>query len=58
VKNDALRQALFFNRPAFVELALAHGADVGSIPFLDVLTTGSRALVASFLEKRADSIID
>lgn len=58
MKNDALRQALFLNRPAFIELALAHGADIGSIPFLDVLMTGNRALVASFLERGADPITD
>ena len=58
VKNDALRQALFLNRPAFVELALAHGAEIGSIPFLDVLMTGDRAVVASFLERGADPITD
>lgn len=58
VKNDALSQALFLNRPAFVEMALAQGADIGSIPFLDVLMTGNRALVASFLERGADPITD
>ena len=58
LKNNALRQALFLNRPAFVELALAHGADISSIPFLDVLMTGNRALVASFLERGADPITD
>ncbi|MBZ5558978.1 MAG: ankyrin repeat domain-containing protein [Acidobacteriia bacterium] len=57
-KNDALRQALFLNRPAFVELALAHGADFTSIPFLDVLMTGDRAVVASFLQRGADPIAD
>lgn len=55
-KNDALRQALFLDRPAFVELAVAHGADIASIPFLDVLMTGDRTVVASFLEKGADPI--
>ena len=58
VKNDALRQALFLNRRAFVELALAHWADIASIPFLDVLMTGDRAVVASFLERGADPIAD
>ena len=58
VKNDALRQALFLNKPAFIELAVAHGADIGSFPFLDVLMTGNRAVVASFLERGADPIAD
>jgi hypothetical protein len=57
-KDDALRYALFLNKPAFIELALAHGADATSIPFLDVLMTGDRAVVAAFLEKVADPITD
>ena len=40
----------------FVELALTYGADIRSVPFLDVLMTGNRALVATFLEKGADPI--
>lgn len=31
-KNDSLRHALFLNRPAFIELTVMHGADIGSIP--------------------------
>jgi len=58
VKNDALRLALQRSRPAFVELAVTHGADVASVPFLDVLLTGDRALVAFFLERGADPITD
>jgi hypothetical protein len=45
---------LSLNRPAFIELALAHEADIGSIRFLDVLMTGNRALVASCLERGAE----
>jgi hypothetical protein len=50
-KDDALRHALFLNSPTFVELAVAHGASIAAIPFLDVLMTGDRALVAAFFEK-------
>jgi ankyrin repeat protein len=57
-KNDALRHALFLNRPAFIALAVTHGADVASIPFLDVLMTGDREVVAVFLEKGADATTD
>src|SRR5713226_4454336 len=57
-KNDSLRHALFLNRPAFIELTVMHGADIGSIPFLDVLMTGDRAIVAAFLEKGADPTTD
>jgi len=54
--NDALRHPLFRDRPAFVELAVAHRADIASIPFLDVLLTGDRTVVVSFLERGADPI--
>jgi len=55
-KNDALRLALLLDRPAFTELAIAHGADIHAVPFLDVLMTGDRSVVRSFLEKGADPI--
>jgi hypothetical protein len=57
-RDEALRHAVLFDRPAYAELAVAHGADVASVPFLDVLTTGDRALIASFLERGADPIAD
>ena len=57
-KNDALRLALQLDRPAFIELAVAHGADITSIPFVDVLMTGDRAVVASFLERGANPTTD
>jgi hypothetical protein len=46
-KDDALRHALFLNRFEFVELAVEHGANIGAIPFLDVLMTGDRALASA-----------
>lgn len=58
VKNDLLRQTLIMDRSEVVELALAHGAEVTSLPFLDVLLTGDRALVLSFIERGADPISD
>ena len=42
VKNDALRLALMLDRPPFIELAVTHGAEIASVPFLDVLLTGDR----------------
>jgi|SRR4030095_4739042 hypothetical protein len=36
-KNEVLREALLMKKPAFIDLALAHGAEVASVPFLDVL---------------------
>ena len=56
VKNDALRWALQWDRPAFVELAVAHGADPSAVPFLDVLMTGDRGLASFFLERGADPL--
>lgn len=56
VKNDALQLALMLDRPPFIELAVTQGADVASVPFLHVLLTGDRAVVASFLERGADPI--
>jgi ankyrin repeat protein len=58
VKNDLLHHALIMDRREVVELALAHGAEVTSLPFLDVLLTGDRALVLSFIERGADPISD
>lgn len=55
-KNEVLYQALLMERPEFIELAIAHGAEVTSVPFLDVLMTGDRALVDSFLQRGADPI--
>ena len=57
-KNEVLREALLMKKPAFIDLALAHGAEVASVPFLDVLMAGDRAVVASFLERGADPISD
>jgi hypothetical protein len=58
VKNEVLRDAVFLRNPDVVELAIANGADVTSVSFLDVLLTSVRALVASFLERGADAITD
>ena len=57
-KNDALRWAIQWDRPAFVELAVVHGADTNAVPFLDVLMTGDRGLAAFFFERGADPLTD
>ena len=57
-KNDALRWAVQWDRPAFVELAVVYGADTNAVPFLDVLMTGDRGLAAFFLERGADPLTD
>ena len=57
-KNDALRWAIQWDRPAFVELAVVCGADTNAVPFLDVLMTGDRGLAAFFLERGAEPLTD
>ena len=44
------------DKPEVVQLALAYGAEITSVPFLDFLLTGDRGLVASFIERGADPI--
>jgi ankyrin repeat protein len=58
VKNDTLQLALLLDQHSFIELAAVHGAEIASVPFLDVLMTGNRAVAASFLERGADPIAD
>ena len=53
-KDDALRLGLFENRPALMKLALVHGAAITAVPLLDVLMTGNRSIVTSFLARGAD----
>lgn len=55
-KDATLREAVMFGRPAFAELALAHGADARAVPFFDVLMAGDRGLAALFLERGADPL--
>jgi hypothetical protein len=57
-KNEALRLAIQLDRRALVELAVVCGADAKSVPFIDVLMTGDRALGAFFLERGADTLTD
>ena len=57
-KNDDLRWALQWDRPALVELAVGYGADTEAVPFLDVLMTGERGLASFFLERGADPLTD
>lgn len=57
-KNEALRLAIQLDRRALVELAVVCGAEAKSVPFIDVLMTGDRALAAFFLERGADTLTD
>jgi hypothetical protein len=58
VKNDVLSQALLMDRREVVELALTYGAEITSVPFLDVILTGDRPLILSFIERGADPVSD
>lgn len=55
-KNDALRQAVHRRRPDLIELAVTCGAEIPSVPFVDVLGTADKRIVALFLAKGADFI--
>lgn len=56
LKNDALQQAVHRRRADLIELAVAYGAELGSVPFVDVLGTADKQIVALFLAKGADFI--
>lgn len=58
VRDAALGQAMMLDKPAFAELAVAHGANVRSVPFLDVLMIGNRGLAGFFLDRGADPLAD
>src|SRR5688572_32484769 len=55
-KDDALRQAVQRRRPDVIELAVAYGAEIASVPFVDVLGTADKRMIAMFLDKGADPI--
>jgi ankyrin repeat protein len=57
-KNQTLHQAVHRRRLDLIELAVAHGAEITSVPFVDVLMTGDRPIIALFLENGADPITD
>jgi len=55
-KNRALSLAVSKKRLDFVELLVAHGAEVGSIPLFDVLVEWEPAMIRFFLDNGADVI--
>jgi hypothetical protein len=57
-KNDALHQAVQRRRPDLMELANACGAEISSVPFVDVLATADKRMIAMFLDAGADPITD
>lgn len=44
-RNELLQQAVMRRRSDLIDLALAHGAEMQSVPFVDVLMTGERSLI-------------
>lgn len=57
-KTDALEAAIASKRLDLVELLLAHGADIKSVPFADVLLTWNPKLIRFFLDRGADVLTD
>src|ERR1700730_7725237 len=56
VKNAALRYAVTRVQLDFVQLLLAHGADLKSVPLADVLFSWNPALIRFFLTQGSDPI--
>jgi hypothetical protein len=57
-KNAALADSVSLRRLDFVELLVQNGAEVTSIPLVDVLLTWEPRLMRFFLERGADAIKD
>ncbi len=55
-KNAALGEAVSLRRLDLVELLLANGTDIKSVPLTDVLLTWEPSLIRFFLEHGADPI--
>lgn len=55
-KDEVLKQSCWRNQPAVIRLALKYGADIGAIPFQDVIETWDREVVQLFLDRGADIV--
>jgi hypothetical protein len=55
-KNEALSEAVHRRRSDLIDLALTHGAEIGAVPFVDVLGTADKSVVSVFLSRGADPI--
>ena len=58
VKNRALRRALTNKRLDLIELLVSHGAEISSVPFIEVLLIWDPAIIRYFLDHGADIITD
>src|SRR5438045_7832946 len=47
-KNEALSEAVHRPRADLIDLALNHGAEIGAVPFVDVLATADKIVVSTF----------
>jgi len=57
-RNEALRQAVYRRQSDVIELAHNYGAEIASVPFVDVLVTADKRIVSVFLEKGADPVAE
>ena len=57
-KNVALRHAVSHQRDNFVDILVSNGAEVSSIPFIEVLRAWKPAIIHYFLDRGADFITD
>ena len=55
-KNEALSEAVHRRRSDLIDLALSHGAEIGAVPFVDVLGTADKSVVSTFLSRGADPV--
>lgn len=58
LKNSALKHALPLRRLDLIELLISHGAEVRSVPFIQVLTFSTPQIIGYFLSNGADCISD
>lgn len=55
-KNAALADAVSLRRMALIELLVANGGDIKSVPFIDVLLTWEPNMIRFFLERGSDPV--
>jgi ankyrin repeat protein len=58
LKNRALQRALLLKRLDLIELLVLHGAEIKSVPFIDVLYVWDPSIIRYFLDQGADFITD
>jgi ankyrin repeat protein len=56
LKNRALRHSVGLKRLDFVELLVSHGADISSVPFIEVIQIWEPTIIRYFLDQGADFI--